>query len=66
MQRRLCGGVGGADGGVSAEGEWSGKGNGSGKGDKYIFPQIVLYFLSNNKEWGAFLGKNSKKGMVFY
>ena len=56
MQRRLCGGVGGADGGVSAEGERSGKGNGSGKGDKYIFPQIVLYFLSNNKEWGVIFG----------
>ena len=56
MQRRLCGGVGGGDGGVSAEGEWSGKGNGSGKGDKYIFPQFVLYFLSNNKEWGVIFG----------
>ena len=45
MQRRLCGGVGGADGGVSAEGEGMRKGNGSGKEDKYIFPQILLYFL---------------------
>ena len=45
MQRRLCGGVGGADGGVSAEGEGMGKGNGSGKENKYIFPQILLYFL---------------------
>ena len=65
MQRRLCGGVGGADGGVGAEGEGMGKGNGVGKKINIFSHKFSFIFSKMIRNGGHFWIKTVKRNGFF-
>ena len=65
MQRRLCGGVGGADAGVGAEGEGMRKGNGVGKKINIFSHKFSFIFSKMIRNGGHFWIKTVKKEWFF-